>query len=469
MNRYIAGLLSSLLLLLMASAKLSAQSIFEVPTQCAVALKQDIVSSIKSSNEDLAYMSIVDQYTYDELKHNASAGATIPLTEGLVQGSADYSDYQKQVSNLYSQLGIHYTKETAESLLSETTSTRAYDSFDTCMKTLTAATLGFSAWMESEDAQDLILDCLYSPQPGGHDLKVNNTAINGVVAPKGKTSDTITLVPNGHCPAVVVRRKGGGPLTVTVSGGGFSPSIIHSSYIAPPDNSATLTYTPLIRKEDTLTVDQANFPKNSGLKDGTMDMNNKSGCPGASTAEFCSPDRKHLAFAFDIPVDPPDDGDLIDPGPRDPSRPNTLAVSRDVGTDQGGGFCDEYSRHYLLMGLPGPQYTAQQNETMKRLAGKHELVVTVRCWGPPALWTIYAPEYHMLPGPQIINRIVGFSDGQDFVVTAPKDTPAKLQFAYGKGSVAVVNLGESTADGKIKNTKVFEFNGDKYYVYHYAS
>jgi hypothetical protein len=87
-----------------------------------------------------------------------------------------------------------------------------------------------------------------------------------------------------------------------VAGGGFAPSVIHSSYVAPPENTATLTYTPLTKKDDTVVVDQATAPQLFAVRDGTHNMSHLSHCPSGSSAEFCDPDRHHAAMAFPIEV-----------------------------------------------------------------------------------------------------------------------------------------------------------------------
>jgi hypothetical protein len=440
------------------------QTIFDVPSQCAVTLQKDIYSSIKSTDEDLAFASLVDQHTYDEIKHDASASATIPLTAGLVGASANYSDYQKQVTSLYSSLNIHYTKSEAEQMFTSTTSERAFNSFDTCMKTLAASTTGFTAWILSEDVHDVILACHFTaPGSGVKKMKLDIKVVEGGSI-KGRASSSQTLSAGDECAPIAVDRNGFGPVKVSLGGDGWPSVVVVSDFEKPPANVATLIYSPLEKQDEDVELKQEDWFTANAAKQ-TPDLDNAGGCKRGWPPEFCSSTFRY-AFPTVFNIDPPLDGDIYDPGQVN------LATYRDVDGRHGGSFCEQYGVTYTRRPGPDSHWPAGVNpeyrQYVENLEGKHELWVGARCWGAPARITIHYKRYHMVPGKQEVRIRVPFQDDKDFTIEPPTDTPAQLSISYGNGQIANLKPGDSSADKKIQFKQKSTFNGTTYYVYHYS-
>lgn len=438
-----------------------AQSIFDIPDHCAVALKTDIYSSISTRDQDLAFASLVDEKTYDQVKHNANASASIPVTAGLVGGSASYSDFQEHRNSLYSTLNLHYTENDARKVFSATTGTRAFQSFDSCMKILATSAPGFNAWIISEDAHDVLIGCHFTaPGSGVLPLPVIIT-VDGGGAIAGKNTAAETINPGDDCNPIAVDRDGEGLLKVTLAGNGWPAAFVYSEYKKPPANIATLMYTPLVKRDEDVTINQENWFSVAQLQK-TPDLDNAGGCKNGFPPEWCAGGR--YAFPIGFNIDPPLDGDNYDPGQ------NVISSFRDWDGRHGGVFCGQYGISYTLISDPPADVPLppEMRAHIHSLAAKHSLWVGIHCWGAPAMATIRYKRYHLVPSSDQVQVDVGFDLGEDFVIEPPVNTPSTIRIRYGNGLVALLTPGESSPDGKIQFKQSVQFAGSVLYVYHYA-
>jgi len=465
--RLIYSLAFAIACLVSSQYNLEAQSIFQVPDACSVALKQDVSQMAFSSNEQLAYLGIIDQRSYDLFKQDFKGSVTIPIEGVPVEGSSDYSSYDEHRKSLYQSVQYNYSQAVAENTLSQVTSARAYQSFDTCMKSLAQTQQGFYAWRVSEDQQDLIADCQYHAPPAAAfplgiipKIAMKISVSGGVFKGTSKTEQVQKLGAYDHCSSVIVERTDKQKIILSFAGGGYN-AVITSTVATPPSGTAILSYLPLKRVEETISDDMGTW--GPPLSNGTPDMNKKGPCNAAMGPASCDPvTHTHLAIALPFSYWPKEDGDIEDPGS------GKIAEARDVSGDGGGQFCDIYQTSYLPVPDPNPGWPAPMITYYKARAGKHVLSLTTRCWGPPALWKMTFHVYHMIPGDQVVTSSTTFGDNEDFIMSLPIGNPSKIQLQYGAAKIDVIKAGDSSADGKIKLSKTFDFGPRTFYVYHYA-
>jgi hypothetical protein len=463
MKAQVAGILI-LFVMSSCSSVLFAQNLYDAPSQCAVALQQDVLSTVRSSSEQLAFLNTVDEKTFEQLKHDVSLGEVIPIPDGIVKADQSYSDFDETRKEYFQQIGFSQSKQDSESLLSLTTSSRAFTSFDKCMDDLARNNIGFSAWRISEDKNDIVLDCFFNPPPGvSKSLQLQMTALGGTFLSNHKPELKTQVGTNSHCDPITVTRSGGASLTVTVAASGYAPAVVKSA-VGPdqPKNFASVTYTPIERKEEQIVVyDQRTLQPPSNE---TLDMNGKGGCTPGFPSTMCSRDRKHAANPWGATLYPPPDGDIIDPGQ------DVVAYGHDLDNFNQTDFCAQSSVAYY----PVPEFqTGQAPPAVVAfylpLKGKHYVNVIGRCWGPKAAWLVTLRQYHMVPSEKPKDGgVYYFNPGDDVVLSVPNGTPGKIQFSYGSGATDVVKPGESTSDGKIVCRKTFSFNGATTYIYRYA-
>lgn len=118
-------LLVTVLLTLFFSSALYAQRQSE-ECGCNAALAKDMVSTISTDKQQYAFLSIIDQATFEQYKRDVSLVATIPIAKALIEASADYSDFQQRRSRLYTQVGYSATREQEYRQLQVVTSPVAY-------------------------------------------------------------------------------------------------------------------------------------------------------------------------------------------------------------------------------------------------------------------------------------------------------------------------------------------------------
>jgi len=447
------------------------QTIFDVPQQCSVALKQDLSHIVSSTSERLAYLGIIKKEDYEKFTQDIKDAATIPIEGVPVENSADFNKFDEQRHEFYNSMSYNYDEVSALDLLSQTTSARAYQSFDACMKTLAMNQQGFYAWRVREDQNDLQFGCQYHSPPAAsfadhvvHPIEMKITITEGGIFSDGKTIEKQTLGAFDSCSSVMVRRTGHEKIVVTFSGGGYN-SVIVSSVAPPPDGNAIISYVPKKTVDEVVVQDQTQMQP--PISNGTVNMDGRGGCRSPIVPMACDPvTGTHEAWPLTFWFWPPTDGDNYDPN----TSPEP-ATPRDVGGQNGSLFCDVFQKTYqLISGVPPPGQAPQQwIDFIAARQGKHLVTVVTRCWSHPVLWNVSVKAYHIVDdNANIYTATTTFKSNEDFILSLPTGITSKIQLSYAQKQ-DIVAAGSDSSDGKVKCEKTFEFAGRTFYVYRYTA
>src|SRR5215472_3920963 len=79
---------------------------------CRPALMKDILSTVSTDQQRYSYFSQIDEKTFEQLKIDASASASIPLLGdmlGIIKASANYSQFVEKRREYFQRIG--YTQD----------------------------------------------------------------------------------------------------------------------------------------------------------------------------------------------------------------------------------------------------------------------------------------------------------------------------------------------------------------------
>jgi hypothetical protein len=128
---------------------------------CNAALAKDITTTFTTEQQDLDFLSIVDERTFNEAKQKGSFGVSVPLADDLLQLSAKWDNFQTNRSSYFKQVG--YSSHTSASDLRhfEISSPVAYQAWTTCILAFSRQQTGLFAWKEKEDKDNVVVRVVY--------------------------------------------------------------------------------------------------------------------------------------------------------------------------------------------------------------------------------------------------------------------------------------------------------------------
>jgi hypothetical protein len=381
------------------------------PDACAVALKKDIIQVVKSANQQYAYLNVIDQQTFDELKRDAGASASIPLTAGLLGVSANYSEFEQKRAAFFQQVGYNESSAQSESDLRVVTSDAAYRAFTSCMEILAHSQYGFTAYKTAETKDAVVVEYVYHPTPGTTmPLALTGAVINGhvdgvppgIVFPNG-----YSVIANGSG-TVQIHRDNANDMTITLQGSGYSATVV-SRFDARPVPRTGSAQVVLSRLRTTTATSDAT-PASSGW----TRNNNSVGCDGST----CSSDGRWRADRVEIAMDAP-------PGTKLSNPTVTCESSADPGV------CNFRDTDILEI---------RQNGT--------RAYASLRAFSRPSRWTLHA----------VVNRTVSvpyddaqpaqpFEGGGIVMFIVPKDASGAIVNVSYSGQSLAVQPGRNSVDG----------------------
>jgi hypothetical protein len=396
------------------------------PADCAAALKQDVVTHASSEQQQYAYLNILDQHEFEEIKRGGSTSATFPIADALIKGSADYSDFQQRRSDLFQKVGYSASSAQSESDLSITTNPLAYAAYDHCMATYSRQQVGFYAWKVSENKDAVVINYFYQSPPGGGPVGLSGTLIHGVIlgVPQGQIFPAgFTVLPNGGG-TVTIQRQGapGDTVTAALSADGYPGTSVESTYADAPAVVAGSA------DVEVLNATTSNVPGlDLSAVSGQTRNNDHVRCPGGP----CSNDGKWRADRVELTIHAP-------PG-------STLSGAAQSCS---GGGCPFNGLDRLAIEGDGSAH------------------LIVRTWSLPTVWTLTAHQTKTVSTAtrQKVNHAV-FHSGSIATFLIPGATLNPTILVTYKGASLPISPGADSADGVFKFLAKVPSGSDAYYLY----
>jgi hypothetical protein len=150
-------------LLTATSSAIYASDFLGSPKDCAPALKQDLLAIVKTSDQRDAWLSSIDEDTFNKITHDVQTGATFPIEGIPVTGHGNYNDFNEQRTKT-----LHFDSHTSSDFQSYKelrliTNDIAYASYDKCIQVYAKQHIGFTAYPVKETRDFVFIDYHYEP------------------------------------------------------------------------------------------------------------------------------------------------------------------------------------------------------------------------------------------------------------------------------------------------------------------
>jgi len=132
---------------------------------CNVALNKDLLIRVRTLDDELSFLKIIDSKTFHELRSSASVDVEIPIVKGLLSASADFAEFEKRRTEYFERVVYDKSRREAEQILQQVTSPVAYRYWAECKSTCALQNSGFWAWKESENSKSMLVTVFWNPGP----------------------------------------------------------------------------------------------------------------------------------------------------------------------------------------------------------------------------------------------------------------------------------------------------------------
>jgi hypothetical protein len=171
-----------LLLPVLMFAGLAAAWAEDDPCSCNAALAKDLIKTVSTKSRVQAFLRIVDEKTFLDLKQPGSPGLSLPLLGNLLKSAASYADFSSQRDGMLNRLHRPLTEQSAWRELRTVRQPVAYDEWTRC-KLSCQSWYGFDAWKSAEnDAAVSVTVCFHPPPGEATPVKLIGTIANGRVS-----------------------------------------------------------------------------------------------------------------------------------------------------------------------------------------------------------------------------------------------------------------------------------------------
>lgn len=203
--------------------------------QCAIALKKDVLKFSQTIEQTISEVTNLTEYEYNELKRDANIGATIPLVDFLISGTASYSEYKQKVS--YYQLNRNYWSNYSQTTNYESyvTNPIAYQYWSECIKNNCGNSNGFRAFISESNSEFFMVTCGYKGDADA--IKITFECSNGDIYVNNKKKGptyTFNLKSTTWDAVKIVRTNKLQPTTaIAKTNKNYQPINLKSTYVEP--------------------------------------------------------------------------------------------------------------------------------------------------------------------------------------------------------------------------------------------
>jgi hypothetical protein len=152
------------------------------PCGCNAGLVPEVMSSSSNSQVQLAYLKLIDQKQFDESKKSGGISGNYL---GIISASADYSEFDKKRSELFSKTNFRLSASESQSLMFSTVKT---DAWGACKKQCIQSQAGFNCDVSEETDNVVGASCSWRPE------NVSASRVVRIVA-NGKTLQPQDIAP----------------------------------------------------------------------------------------------------------------------------------------------------------------------------------------------------------------------------------------------------------------------------------
>jgi hypothetical protein len=390
------------------------------PCACHAALAKDLIKTVSTTSRAQAFLRIVDETTFLDLKQPGSLGLNVPLLGDLLKSAASYADFSSHRDEVLSKTHHSLTEQSAWRELRAVRQPVVYEEWTKC-KLGCQARGGFDAWKSAENESTVSVTVFFHPLPGQETpLKlggfVTNGRVNGlrhnVLFAKGET-----LGANESRTVLVHRVDTRKEVTLLIKPEHFPEITLDSQMLSKGAfGKAKLSlYTPSFQEID---YGQVEF---------FFTTPNLPGKPSVTTAyHFPAPPGRLLRNpTTPVLVGPPEDIQKgIDSRPA-PERDELQSAWADVGRLVNLHFCKVDDDHKTVQ-------------------------VELDSSGLIARWRLTADEYELRPVTDLEIKTLDIQRNRSFTFLVPGTAEkALLEITVG-GASTTVAAGESSADGSVR-------------------
>ncbi|HEY0791691.1 MAG TPA: hypothetical protein VGD78_11560 [Chthoniobacterales bacterium] len=163
-------------------AGLAAACAEDDPCSCNTALAQDLIKTVNTKSRVQAFLRIVDEKTFLDLKQPGSPGLSLPLLGNLLKSAASYADFSSHRDEMLNKLHHPLTEQSAWRELRTVRQPVAYEEWTKC-KLSCQGWYGFDAWKSAENGSVVSVTVCFHPPPGeATPVKLIGTIANGRVS-----------------------------------------------------------------------------------------------------------------------------------------------------------------------------------------------------------------------------------------------------------------------------------------------
>jgi hypothetical protein len=145
----------------------------------AVLKSQDYYSFAQQDNLQIDYIRSIDSQTFEQIKHDASAGQTALLPAGLFSANESYSDFNEKRQRYLDNTHYNRTESQATNILQITISPRAYTAYAQCLEHISQQ--GLIVWAAKEDTNSIELHVKYQNPSQIHGMQLEGLVNGGLV------------------------------------------------------------------------------------------------------------------------------------------------------------------------------------------------------------------------------------------------------------------------------------------------